>query len=124
MGYVHPRTCAIHCNVLISSLDFHPSVLLSVLLECRSALTSVDLLTKPEHGPLVVEKDAANMTRFLNRILGLPTKLQNKMFAYFTETVVAIVQQAKRMGRWDSGILGEFNRGKKTTLFKKIFFPD
>ena len=46
------------------------------------------------------------MTRFLNRILGLPVGLQNKLFNYFTDTLGALIQQAKRMGKWDNGILG------------------
>ena len=48
------------------------------------------------------------MTRFLNRILGLPVGLQNKLFNYFTDTLGALIQQAKRMGKWDNGILGKF----------------
>lgn len=50
--------------------------------------------------------DSYNMTRFLNRILGLPVGLQNKLFNYFTDTLGALIQQAKRMGKWDNGILG------------------
>lgn len=48
------------------------------------------------------------MSRFLNRILGFPVCLQNTLFAYFSDTLEAIVQQAKKMGRWDGGIFGEF----------------
>ena len=51
--------------------------------------------------------DSYNMTRFLNRILGLPVGLQNKLFNYFTDTLGALIQQAKRMGKWDNGILGK-----------------
>ena len=47
------------------------------------------------------------MSRFLNRILGLEVELQNRLFAYFTETLSVVVQQAKRSGRWDEGILGK-----------------
>ena len=53
--------------------------------------------------------DSYNMTRFLNRILGLPVGLQNKLFNYFTDTLGALIQQAKRMGKWDNGILGMSN---------------
>ena len=51
--------------------------------------------------------DCTNMSRFLNRILGLEVELQNRLFAYFTETLSVVVQQAKKSGRWDEGILGK-----------------
>ena len=53
---------------------------------------------------LTVEKDALNMSRFLNRILGLPVNLQNQLFSYFTDTLAAVCQQAKKLGKFDSGI--------------------
>ena len=34
-------------------------------------------------------------------------ELQNRLFAYFTKTLSVVVQQAKRDGRWDEGILGK-----------------
>ena len=55
--------------------------------------------------------DATNLTKFLNRLLGVPVKLQNQLFNYFTDTLAVLVQQAKRMGKWDGGILGE-GRGR------------
>lgn len=33
--------------------------------------------------------------------------LQNAMFKYFSETLTAIILDAKRSGRWDMGILGK-----------------
>ena len=36
-------------------------------------------------------------------------ELQNRLFAYFTKTLSVVVQQAKRDGRWDEGILGKTN---------------
>eukprot|EP00731_Ephydatia_muelleri_P023466 Em0015g1049a len=73
--------------------------------KCRTALVGVDLLTKDSNGLLGVEKEATNISRFLNRILGLPVKLQNQLFSYFSDTLATIIQQAKKMGRWDGGIL-------------------
>lgn len=55
--------------------------------------------------------DYTNISRFLNRILGIEVELQNRLFAYFVETLSVVVQQAKRSGRWDEGILG------KTSLY-------
>ena len=57
--------------------------------------------------------DYTNMSRFLNRILGIEVELQNRLFGYFMDTLAAVIQQAKNSGRWDEGILGEL------PLFKK-----
>lgn len=46
------------------------------------------------------------MTKFLNRLLGLNVELQNALFKYFNETMEAVIKQAKRTGRYDSGIIG------------------
>ena len=51
--------------------------------------------------------DYTNISRFLNRILGIEVELQNRLFAYFVKTLSVVVQQAKRSGRWDEGILGK-----------------
>ena len=91
-----------HLHSLSPSLTFLP-----FSSECRTALVGVDLLTKDSNGLLGVEKEATNISRFLNRILGLPVKLQNQLFSYFSDTLATIIQQAKKMGRWDGGILGK-----------------
>ncbi len=51
--------------------------------------------------------DYNNISKFLNRILGIEVEVQNQLFKYFTDTLTAIILQAKRHGRWDMGILGE-----------------
>lgn len=56
-------------------------------------------------GVLSLDKDYNNMSKFLNRILGMPVELQNWLFKYFTDTLTAIITQAKRSGRFDLGIL-------------------
>ena len=71
-----------------------------ICLGARVALTNVELLTRGG-----VEKESLNISRFLNRILGLPVQLQNLVFSYFTDTIASLVQKAKREGKWDSGIL-------------------
>lgn len=75
-------------------------VLLLLFVEARVALTNVELLTR-----VGVDKESLNISRFLNRILGLPVDLQNLVFSYFTDTIASLVQKAKREGKWDSGIL-------------------
>ncbi|KAK9886438.1 hypothetical protein WA026_016716 [Henosepilachna vigintioctopunctata] len=75
--------------------------------DVAAALVGVGLIVNSESMPgvLSLDKDYNNMSKFLNRILGMPVDLQNRLFRYFTDTLSAIVIQAKRSGRFD---LGEF----------------
>jgi hypothetical protein len=43
--------------------------------------------------------------------------LQNALFKYFSDTLTAIILDAKRSGRWDMGILGKL-------LFAEVTFLD
>ena len=71
------------------------------------ALVGVGLICNSETNPgvLTLDKDYNNISKFLNRILGMPVDLQNRLFKYFTDTLVAIIGQAKKSGRYDMGIL-------------------
>ncbi len=60
--------------------------------------------------PFSFPADYNNMSKFLNRILGMEVEMQNHLFAYFTSTLEAIIQQARRDGKYDMGILGECSR--------------
>ena len=51
--------------------------------------------------------DMSNISRFLNRILGVEVNLQNTLFAYFVETLNTVIAQAKKAKAWDEGILGK-----------------
>lgn len=51
--------------------------------------------------------DYNNMGKFLNRILGMEVHQQNALFQYFSDTLAAVIQEAKKNGRYDMGILGE-----------------
>lgn len=73
--------------------------------KARVAMTNVELLTHEPTGQLSVDKESMNMSRFLNRLLGLPVVLQNQVFSYFTDTLEEVTRRAKRAGRWDGGIL-------------------
>ena len=75
----------------------------------RGALIGVDLLTRGDRGLFALEKDSTTLSRFLNRLLGLPVRLQNQLFAYFTDTLASLVKQAKRAGSWDGGIRGIYS---------------
>lgn len=50
--------------------------------------------------------DYNNISKFLNRILGMEVELQNALFRYFSSTLTGIILNAKRSGRWDMGIQG------------------
>ncbi|XP_026313578.1 protein strawberry notch [Hyposmocoma kahamanoa] len=75
--------------------------------DVASALVGVGLIVNNESTPgvLSLDKDYNNMSKFLNRILGMPVELQNRLFKYFTDTLAAVMEQAKRSGRFDLGIL-------------------
>ena len=70
------------------------------------------------------------MSRFLNRILGIEVELQNRLFAYFVKTLSVVVQQAKKSGRWDEGILGKDRKRAGVAcchaflMLVGYFFPD
>lgn len=51
--------------------------------------------------------DYNNIGKFLNRILGMKVQQQNALFQYFSDTLGAVVQEAKKNGRYDMGILGK-----------------
>lgn len=72
------------------------------------ALVGVGMIVNSEANPgvLSLDKDYNNISKFLNRILGMPVDLQNRLFKYFTDTLEANIGQAKKQGRFDLGILG------------------
>ena len=74
--------------------------------------------------PFFFSSDFTNISRFLNRILGVEVELQNHLFAYFMKTLSVVVQQAKRTGRWDEGILGNQKRWNffKAVIKFQLFF--
>lgn len=78
------------------------------LSDIADALVGVGLIINSESSPgvLALDKDFNNISKFLNRILGMPVELQNRLFKYFTDTLEAIVSEAKKAGRFDLGILG------------------
>jgi hypothetical protein len=53
-----------------------------------------------------VERDSATIPKFLNRLLGLPVHAQNSLFQYFSDLVADSIEEAKRDGMYDLGIVG------------------
>ena len=56
---------------------------------------------------IILFTDYNNIGKFLNRILGMEVQQQNSLFQYFADTLAAVIQEAKRNGRFDMGILGK-----------------
>lgn len=75
--------------------------------DIADGLVGVGLITSSEDCPgvLTLDKGYNEMSKFLNRILGMHVEKQNLLFKYFSDTLSAIIQQAKRSGRYDQGIL-------------------
>ena len=66
-----------------------------------------------------LDKDL-DVSRFLNRMLGMPVGLQNHLFQCFTSALTAIVLEAKKSGCYDFGILdlgsGQFDVKRKKVI--------
>nr|XP_046230400.1 protein strawberry notch homolog 1 isoform X2 [Scatophagus argus] len=74
--------------------------------EIQSGLIGVGLINVEDRsGILSLDKDYNNMGKFLNRILGMEVHQQNALFQYFSDTLGAVIQEAKKNGRYDMGIL-------------------
>lgn len=80
------------------------------------------LLNKDPLGLVTADKDSMTMSRFLNRILGLSVVLQNKLFAYFSDTLAAVIKNAKRMGKYDVGIMDFGATGESVEIAETLEF--
>lgn len=92
--------------------------------DVADALVGVGLIINSDSMPgvLMLDKDYNNMSKFLNRILGMPVELQNRLFKYFTDTLQAIITQAKKSGRFDLGILDLGTAGENVKRVKLYTF--
>ncbi|XP_037935449.1 protein strawberry notch isoform X2 [Teleopsis dalmanni] len=92
--------------------------------DIAGALVGVGIIVNSESNPgvLSLDKDYNNISKFLNRILGMPVELQNRLFKYFTDTLTAVINQAKRGGRFDLGILDLGAAGENVTRVQLIRF--
>uniref|UniRef100_A0AAQ4RRX5 Protein strawberry notch homolog 1 n=1 Tax=Gasterosteus aculeatus aculeatus TaxID=481459 RepID=A0AAQ4RRX5_GASAC len=76
--------------------------------EIQSGLIGVGLINMEDRsGTMSLDKDYNNMGKFLNRILGMEVQQQNALFQYFSDTLAAVILEAKKSGRYDMGILGK-----------------
>ncbi|XP_049325001.1 protein strawberry notch homolog 1 isoform X2 [Astyanax mexicanus] len=94
--------------------------------EIRNGLIGVGLINVEDRsGVLSLDKDYNNIGKFLNRILGMEVQQQNALFQYFSDTLSAVVQNAKKNGRYDMGILDLGSGDEKVKKFdvKKFLTP-
>ncbi|CAC5397982.1 Protein strawberry notch homolog 2,Protein strawberry notch homolog 1,Protein strawberry notch,Protein FORGETTER 1 [Mytilus coruscus] len=56
-------------------------------------------------GVALKDSDAGDVSKFLNRILGLSVEKQNLIFNYFTEVLKLTIQNARKEGRYNEGML-------------------
>ncbi|XP_023944844.2 protein strawberry notch isoform X2 [Bicyclus anynana] len=92
--------------------------------DVAAALVGVGLIVNSDAAPgvLALDKDYNNMSKFLNRILGMPVELQNRLFKYFTDTLAAVMDQARRSGRFDLGILDLGSAGESVRRVRCVRF--
>ncbi|KAK7804957.1 hypothetical protein U0070_025479 [Myodes glareolus] len=92
----------------------------------RQGLIGVGLINVEDRsGILTLDKDYNNIGKFLNRILGMEVHQQNALFQYFADTLTAVVQNAKKNGRYDMGILdlGSGDEKVRKSDVKKFLTP-
>lgn len=105
-----------HLWLPINVLFLYYFFFVSSFIEVAVALAGVGIDCKKNSK--VVDKDL-DISKFLNRILGVPVELQNRLFQYFTDTLAAIVLQAKKSGRYDMGFL-DLEFGQDEMKHKKV----
>ncbi|KAK0418273.1 hypothetical protein QR680_013470 [Steinernema hermaphroditum] len=90
--------------------------------DMRHYMEGVGLLNRVDKDVYSIEREAANISKFLNRILGLPVHAQNALFQYFLDVLKALVDQARYDGTYDLGIMdlgtaGDVVRKMETRVF-------
>ncbi|XP_066343791.1 protein FORGETTER 1-like isoform X1 [Miscanthus floridulus] len=82
--------------------------------EAKAALVSVGIIRDAficngkDPGKLsgrIVDSDMHDVARFLNRLLGLPPNIQNRLFDLFTSILDIVLHNARIEGQLDSGIV-------------------
>ncbi|MEW5313763.1 MAG: hypothetical protein WDW38_005303 [Sanguina aurantia] len=68
-------------------------------------------------------KEAGDVRRFLNRILGLCIQPQNLLFNYFAATLSAEIHAAKLAGKWSEG-LSDLRGSKITPIQRSVLWVD
>ncbi|XP_052798983.1 protein strawberry notch homolog 1-like isoform X2 [Mya arenaria] len=91
--------------------------------DCQQAFVGVGMITKESRDAIpMLDKDYNNISKFLNRLLGVEVTLQNALFKYFSSTLTTVILEAKKSGRWDMGIMDLGSGGESVKkLETKVF---
>ncbi|KAI3456640.1 hypothetical protein Pfo_013303 [Paulownia fortunei] len=91
-----------------------PDTIQDFILKGKAALVSVGIIRDSvlgngkESGKIsgrIVDSDMHDVGRFLNRLLGLPPEIQNRLFELFVGILDLLIQNARVEGHLDSGIV-------------------
>ncbi|GFZ05824.1 RING/FYVE/PHD zinc finger superfamily protein [Actinidia rufa] len=91
-----------------------PDTIQEFILKGKAALVSVGIVRDTilgngrDSGKLsgrIVDSDMHDVGRFLNRLLGLPPEIQNRLFELFVSILELLIQNARTEGHFDSGIV-------------------
>ncbi|VVA22165.1 PREDICTED: strawberry notch [Prunus dulcis] len=88
-----------------------PETIQDFIVKAKASLVFVGIVrdaTGKDYGKLsgrIVESDMHDVGRFLNRILGLPPDIQNRLFECFVSILDLIIHNARIEGNLDSGIV-------------------
>ncbi|XP_034679259.1 protein FORGETTER 1 isoform X3 [Vitis riparia] len=91
-----------------------PETIQEFIMKAKAALVSVGIVRDSvlgngkDSGKLsgrIVDSDMHDVGRFLNRLLGLPPDIQNRLFELFVSILDLLVQNARTEGHFDSGIV-------------------
>ncbi|XP_046873856.1 protein strawberry notch homolog 1 isoform X3 [Hypomesus transpacificus] len=94
--------------------------------EICNGLIGVGLINVEDRSRILsLDKDYNNIGKFLNRILGMEVQQQNALFQYFSDTLGAVILDAKKNGRYDMGILdlGSGDEKVRKVEAKKFLTP-
>ncbi|KAJ6432365.1 hypothetical protein OIU84_019581 [Salix udensis] len=92
----------------------NPETVQDFIMKAKAALVSVGIVRDSvlgngkDYGKLsgrIIDSDMHDVGRFLNRILGLPPDIQNRLFDLFVSILDLLVQNARIEGNLDSGIV-------------------
>ncbi|KAK6934764.1 Strawberry notch, helicase C domain, partial [Dillenia turbinata] len=91
-----------------------PHTIQEFIFKAKAALVSVGIVRDPALGVgkdsgkfsgRIVDSDMHDVGRFLNRLLGLPPEIQNRLFELFVSILDLLIQNARIEGHLDAGIV-------------------
>ncbi|KAD4178713.1 hypothetical protein E3N88_27304 [Mikania micrantha] len=89
-------SCASNCS------SDNPATIRDFIEKGKAALVLLALL---ETQLLLIDSDMHDVGRFLNRLLGLPPDIQNRLFELFVSILEYLLQNARHEGHLDAGIV-------------------